>query len=120
MKIPTRRGEDLPFFRQPGKIANFTLFYEKARFSGRVAWNYADDQLYTLGSNALNDIYRKPRGQCDVQLRYRISSNYSITGSIRNLTREYERFEYGPSHSNLIRTSRILERDYKIGVNVNY
>lgn len=120
VKIPTRRGDDLPFFRQPGKIANFTLFYEKAKFSGRIAWNYADDQLYTLGSNSLNDIYRKPRGQWDLQLRYRISSNYSITGSIRNLTREYERFEYGPSHSNLVRTSRILERDYKIGVNVNY
>ena len=118
--IPTRRGGDLPFFRQPGKIANLTLFYEKGKFSGRVAWSYADDQLYTLGSAVLSDVYRKPRGQYDMQLRYRINSNYSITGSIRNLTSEEERFEYGPSHSNLMRTSRILERDYKIGVNLNY
>jgi TonB-dependent receptor len=120
VKIPTRRADDLPFFRQPGKIANFTLFYEKAKFSGRIAWNYADDQLYTLGSNALNDVYRKPRGQWDLLLRYRVSSHYSITGSVRNLTRASERFEYGPSGSNLTRTSRLLERDYKVGVNVNY
>jgi TonB-dependent receptor len=118
--IPTRRNDDLPFFRQPGKIANVTLFYEKGKFSGRIALNYADQQLYTLGSNALSDIYRVPRRQFDLQLRYRITSNYSITGSVRNLTREPEQFIYGPSHSYLMRTSRQLERDYKIGINVNY
>ena len=85
-----------------------------------MAFNYADEQLYTLGSGPLSDVYRVPRRQYDLQLRYRISSHYAITGSVRNLTREPERFIYGPSHSYLMRTSRLLDRDYKIGVSVNY
>lgn len=117
-KIPTRPGEDIPFFRQPSKITNVTLFYEKYGFSARVAYSYADRQIYTLGSNLLNDVYRNPRGQYDVQLRYRISQRYSVQGSIRNLTREPEKFSYGVN--GLLRTSRLLDRDYKLGVNVTY
>ena len=116
--VPTRPGEDIPFFRQPGKIANVTLFYEKAGFSARVAWSYADRQIYTIGSTVLNDIYRNPRGQYDVQLRYRISSRYSVTGSVRNVTREKEQFSHGVT--GLLRTSRLLDRDYKLGVGVNF
>jgi TonB-dependent receptor len=116
--VPTRPGENIPFFRQPGKIANVTLFYEKYGFSGRVAYHYADRQIYTLGSTLLNDIYRNARGQYDLLLRYKINSHYSATGSIRNLTREEEKFSYGIN--GLMRTSRLLDRDYKIGVNFNF
>ncbi|MSU48245.1 MAG: TonB-dependent receptor [Opitutus sp.] len=116
--VPTRPGEDLPFFRQPGKIANVTLFYEKNNFSARLAWSYSDRQIYSLGSNVLADVYRNPRGQYDLQLRYRINSRYAITGSVRNLTREKEQFAYGVT--GLMRTSRLLDRDYKLGVSFNY
>ncbi len=116
--VPTRPGEDIPFFRQPSRIANATLFYEKRGFSGRIAYSYADRQIYTLGSNLLNDIYRNPRGQYDLLLRYKLGSHYSITGSIRNLTREEEKFSYGIN--GLMRTSRLLDRDYKLGVGLNF
>ena len=116
--IPTRLTADLPFFRQPGEIANVTLFYEKGRFSGRVAWTRADEQLYTLGSNLLNDVYRRPREQYDVHFRYKLSDRYSISGAVRNLTREKEQFSYGVRH--LLRTSRLLDRDYKLGVEFKY
>src|SRR5262245_38693139 len=116
--IPTRPGEDLPFFRQPGKIANLTLFYEKGKFQGRVAMSYSDEQLFSLGSFPIQDIYRVGRRQFDLQLRYRINNHYSVTGSVRNFTAEPERFSYGPSHSYLMRTSRQLGRDYKVGVNM--
>ena len=97
---------------------DLTVFYEKYNFSARVAWSYADRQIYSLGSNVLNDIYRNPRGQYDVQLRYRISSRYSITGSVRNVTREKEQFSYGVN--GLVRTSRLLDRDYKLGLGFNF
>jgi TonB-dependent receptor len=116
--IPTRPGENLPFFRQPGKIGNVTLFYEKFGFSGRIAWTYADEQIYTLGSAPLTDIYFKARQQFDLQLRYRITEHYSITGSVRNLTREPEQYSYGIR--NLIQLSRLLDRDYKLGVDFNF
>ena len=118
--IPTRPGADLPFFRQPGKIANLTLFYEKGKFQGRVALTYSDSQLYTLGSAPLSDIYRIGRRQYDLQLRYRLTNHLSVTGSVRNLSAEPEQFEYGPAHSYLMRTSRQLGRDYKLGFSMNY
>jgi TonB-dependent receptor len=118
VSIPTRVGADLPFFRQPESIANVTLFYDRGRFSGRIAWNRVDEQLYTLGSNTLNDVFRLPREQYDLQLRYRISDHFAISASVRNLTREKEQFRYGVP--GLLRITRLLERDYKIGVEFNF
>jgi len=118
LTVPTRPGADLPFFRQPESIANVTLFYERGKFSGRVAWNRADEQLYTLGSVLLNDVYLLPREQYDVQLRYRINDAFSIGASVRNLTREKEQFSYGVRQ--LVRTSRLLDRDYKVGLDFNF
>ena len=116
--IPTRVGADFPFFRQPGELANATLFYERNAFSGRIAYSYADGQLYSIGASTYNDIYRMPRKQLDLQLRYRLTEHYSISASIRNLTREPEQFRYG--FEGLLRSSRLLDRDYKIGINFNY
>jgi TonB-dependent receptor len=116
--IPTRRTESIPFFRQPGKISSVTLFYEKFGFSARVGYTYADEQIYTLGAAVLGDIYRKARGQYDVQARYRLSEHYSMTASVRNVTREPEEFSYGIR--SLVRSSRLLDRDYRLGVNFNF
>ncbi len=112
--VPTRPGETFAFFRQPQSIANATLFYEKYKFSGRLAWNRSDEQLYSLGSNTLNDIYRVPRQQYDLLLRYKLNEHISFSGAVRNLTREKEQFSYGIKE--LMRTSRLLGREYKIGL----
>lgn len=117
-KIPTRPNEDIPFFRQPSKIANCTLFYERSNFSGRIAWTYAGEQIYTLGSGLLNDRYERPREQYDAQVRYRINRNYSVTFSVRNLTREPDEMSYGVK--NLVQMSRLLDRDYKLSVDFNF
>ncbi len=117
-KVPTRPTESFPFFRQPTKIRNVTLFYERMGFSGRVAYTYSDRQIETLGNGVLNDRYRVPRYQIDVQLKYRFSKNYSITGSVRNLTREKEQRSTGVY--NLMQYSRLLDRDYKLGIDFNF
>jgi hypothetical protein len=36
-----------------------------SRAEGRIASNRVDEQIYSLGSNILNDIYRLPREQHD-------------------------------------------------------
>ncbi len=118
VKIPTRAGEDFPFFRQPGDIRNIALFYEKTHFSARIAYNYADGQLYSVGNTKLNDNYRLPREQYDLLMRYRINENYSISVSVRNLTEEPEQFRFG--YEGLMRTSRLLGRDYKVSINFNF
>src|SRR5205814_896583 len=105
---------DIPFFRQPNRIKNFTLFYEKAKFSGRVAYSYAGEQIYTLGSNLLSDRYVTSRGQYDVQASWRFTTHYSITASVRNLTRVPDEMSYGIK--NLVQSSRLLDRDYKLSL----
>jgi TonB-dependent receptor len=118
VKVPVRPGEDFPFFLQPGKIANVTLFYERARVSVRIAWSYVDEQLISLGSNATLDFYRHPRDQYDAQLSYRITPHYSVVASARNLGREPEQVSYG--WTNRLRTSRDLGRDFRISLKFNY
>lgn len=116
--IPLRRTEKLPFFRQPQHIGNVTLFYEKAGFSARVAYRYEGEQLYTLGSTALNDIFRRARATVDAQVRYRFTRQLSATAAVRNLARAREDFTYGPGY--LLRTSRTLGRDYSLTLNLNF
>jgi TonB-dependent receptor len=116
--IPTRPGESIPFFRQPSKIRNVTLFYEKGSFSGRVAYSYVGEQIYTLGSNLLSDRYETARPQYDAQVRYRLTSHYSVTASVRNLTREPDEMSFGIK--TLVQSSRLLDRDYKVGLDFNF
>jgi len=116
--IPTRPGEDIPFFRQPNKIRNLTLFYEKFGFSARVAYSYQGSQINTLGSTLIQDRYNVARKQFDAQASYRITRNYSITAAVRNLTRESDDMSYGIKY--LVQSSRLLDRDYKVSLNFNF
>lgn len=118
VKVPTRPGEDFPFFRQPKEIINATLFYERGRFSTRLAWNRTDEQLYTLGSAILSDVYLRPRQQFDVQMRQKLSENFSVTLSVRNLTEEKEQYSLGVRQ--LLRISRLLGRDFRVGVDYTF
>lgn len=116
--VPTRPSEKFPFFRQPEKIANFTLFYEWSRISARIAWSRADEQLVSLGSKDTLDFFLHTRDQYDAQLSYRVTPHYSVVVSARNLTREPEQLSYGLTDR--MRTSRDLGRDFRISVNFNY
>ena len=118
LKVPTRPGEDLLFFRQPKEIVNATLFFERGRFSTRLAWNRTDEQLYTLGSTVLNDVYLRPREQFDLQMRQKVTEHFSATLSVRNLTEEKEQFSFGVR--NLLRISRLLGREFRVGVDYTF
>ncbi|MBL9207181.1 MAG: TonB-dependent receptor [Opitutaceae bacterium] len=118
VKVPLRPNDDLPFLRQPSRLYNVTLFYEKAGFSGRVAWSYADESIETIGADVLNDRYRVPRDQVDVLFRYRINGNYAVTAAVRNLTEEPEQRSTGVFH--LMQYSRLLGRDFRVGLDFNF
>jgi TonB-dependent receptor len=116
--IPTRPGEDIPFSRQPSDIRNFTLFYEKGKFAGRVSYSYTGEQIYSLGSNLLNDRYETARGEYDAQVSYRITPHYAVTLAVRNLTREPEQASYGIK--SLVQHSRLLDRDWRLSLDFNF
>ena len=116
--IPTRPGEIIPFFRQPSKIRNLTFFYEKYGFSGRIAYSYSNDQIYTLGSNVIGDRYKTHRGQYDGQARYRLNKNYSLTLAVNNITREPDNMSYGVKY--LLQNSKLLDRSYRLSLDFNF
>lgn len=116
--IPTRPGEDIPFFRQPSAIRNLTLFYEKHGLSARVAYSYSSEQIYSLGGSLIQDQYKTNRGQYDGQVRYRVTKNYSLTFAVNNITREPDNMSYG--FKNLLRLSRLLDRSYRLSVDFNF
>jgi len=91
---------------------------KRGRFSGRVAWNYSGEQIYELGEVLFDDKYRTARDQYDLQLRYRISSHYAITASVRNLTSQPEEISRGVRE--LLYTSRLLDRDYRVSIDFNF
>lgn len=118
VKVPTRPGEALLFFRQPGEIVNATLFFERGRFSTRLSWNRTGEQLYSLGSNLLNDTYLRPRAQFDFQVRQKFNEHFSGTFSVRNLTEEKEQYSLGVR--NLLRISRLLGREFRLGLDYTF
>ena len=117
--VPTRPGENLPFFRQPDQIRNLTFFYEKGRFSGRVAYTYMDGMLTGLASAKINDKWTDPEMRIDAQVRFRINPNYAITVALRNLTREQETYSFGAINGP-IREAYNIGRNITVGVNVSY
>jgi outer membrane receptor protein involved in Fe transport len=114
----TRPGEKLPFFRQPDKIRNFTFFYEKHRFSGRVSFNYTDGMMTSISSAAITDNWSDPLKRVDAQVRYRFGRHYAVTLAARNLTREQENYSYGKGGP--LRETYLIGRNYTFGINVNY
>lgn len=133
ISMPHRTGESFSFYRQPDKICNISLFYEKYNFMAKVAWHYEGQQLWEVGENTakltdnkphapiidLEDRYRKPYQQFDLQIRYRFTKFLSASFSIRNLTDEREEQVYG-KNTNFLRASQQIGRTYNLAVTCNF
>ena len=94
------------------------MFYERARFSGRVAYSYVSEQLLSIGGNVPADTWVTERGQYEALFSYRISDRYRITGSVRNFTREPE--ERSKGVRSLLGSSRLLDRDYRVSLDFKF
>ena len=84
--VPGRERDDLPFFRQSDWIVNAALFYENGPFEARLALNYRDDYLASVGANRDGDIYAASRTVLDARASYRFGGGFEIFGSISNFT----------------------------------
>ena len=86
--VPGREDEDIPFFRQPDWIAGGALFYERGPFEARVAVDYRDDYIVSIGSSTASDIYNKRRFTLDARISYLILDDVEVFASAANLTDE--------------------------------
>ena len=88
VSVPFRADEDIPFFRQPDWIVGAALFFEKDRLEARVAIDYRDDYIVSVGSSTASDIYNKRRFTLDARISYLILDDVEVFASAANLTDE--------------------------------
>ena len=94
-----REDDNLPFFRQPDRMANVALFYGIGRFEARLAAKYRDAYLQSLGGDLTEDVYFGERTQIEFKLIYIISDKVSIFGEVQNIGDESRREWQGvPNH----------------------
>lgn len=113
--------EKTPFFQQPSKIANVSLWYQKGRFQGRVAMRYQDESFDEVDNpaNSFYDRYDAPREQWDAQASYRLNDNWSVYFNVNNFTdqRDIRWFGNNASHPNTIEQ---FGSTWRFGVRWNY
>ena len=104
---------------------NFGTFYEKGKFSARVAYNWRERYLLqTVGlqnTPRLQDDY----GQWDGRLAYRVNDNFRLTLDALNLTEEtfyafYSQEARSPNPSSNERISEFLSTGRKIVLGATY
>lgn len=88
--------------QQPGRIVNASLFYDKGKLHGRIAWNYLgrlwDDRFpnFTPAGFYANRI-QQPTNNVDLQLSYDVTPNVTISFDAQNLTAQGMTYRYGYS-----------------------
>ena len=92
-----RESDDLPFFRQPDRIANAAIFYAIGPLEARVAASYRDDYLQEIGGDGTEDVYFGERTQVDVKLSYAPTDRWSFFGEVQNVNDDSRREFQGVS-----------------------
>jgi TonB-dependent receptor len=114
VNISSRPGANLQFFEQPDRNANVSLYYQRGRFSGRVAYAYQSASLRQLGASSSRDFYRADHYQTDVQANFRLSPKLTLFANVQNLTNQpQDTFSGDPT---MMRYSRIFGWNARLGV----
>lgn len=98
--------------------ANFSLFYEKSRFSGRVSYNWRDEFLNSAAVTGNEPQYTEEYSQVDVSLSYELIDDLFISLEGINITEEDQR-QHGRSSAQLTRLE-ILGARYALGVRYSF
>ncbi|PTS84191.1 TonB-dependent receptor [Sphingomonas sp. HMWF008] len=116
----TRVLNNLP--SQPGRIYNASLYYDKGRVHGRVAWNYLgklyDDRFpnFTPAGFYANR-YQQATNNVDVQLSYDVTHNVTVSLDALNLSKQGMRYKYGVDQE-LLQSAWSLPTQVLAGVKV--
>lgn len=104
------RSDELPFFRQSDRLANASLFYERAGVEARLAVTHRSPYLEAVISPGF-DAYVATRTQVDFKISYAVDKRFTLTADLLNLNNAALRYysgskryilgeeRYGPSAS---------------------
>jgi TonB-dependent receptor len=89
------RPEVQTFPGQSDHSGNFALWYEKAGFTGRIAFNYSGQYLFELGEVPVMDIWKKGHPQWDLTLTQQVGKHFSVYVNVLNLNDARDREFWG-------------------------
>jgi len=122
VKVPGRESEDLPFFRQPDRIYNAALYYQKGKITARAAYNYQTDSITLLGGDSKEagsqDEYQADRYFIDLQASYKLTDKFSIFANWKNITNEKNDTWIGAKYR--LRQSYDYGSDIRVGMRFNF
>jgi TonB-dependent receptor len=99
--------------------ANFIGFYDKDALQVRIAYNWRDSFLASIGDSAgANPIYTEAYGQIDASVSYDVTDNLTLSFEALNLTDEHQR-QYS-RHENLVRSYTETGARYNMGVRYSF
>ena len=103
--VDSRPGVKLKFFEQPDRTVNAALYYQKHRFSARVAYSFQTESLRQIGTDVLRDFYRSDRYQTDAQASFKLSEALTLFANAQNLTNQpQDTFQGNPNWLRFRRT----------------
>lgn len=127
--LEERFGEEVPLFNQSDHFGNFSFFYERAGFFGRVSFQYRSDYLISvLGGDEVNtitdpdkfdlppdslDVYEDESFEVDLTFRYRFENGLSLFLEAQNVLNEPRRRYRGTD--SLIESVRYTDASYFVG-----
>ncbi|WP_331346614.1 TonB-dependent receptor [Cellvibrio sp. UBA7661] len=99
--------------------ANFIGFYDKNGLQVRIAYNWRDSFLASVGDSAgANPVYTEAYGQVDASVSYDVTDNLTFSLEALNLTDETQR-QYS-RHENLVRNYTETGARYNVGVRYSF
>lgn len=93
--INDRPGEKIGLLNQSPNIVNAALFYEKDRFSFRIAANYRQAFLVEVRDNSGADRYQDKDFHLDLNMSYNFPKNITLFLDANNLTNAPLRYYHG-------------------------
>lgn len=113
---PRRTG----LFLQPDVTGNFSVYYQRGKFEGRVSYNYIGGFLETINDTIPNaDQYWKGRTTFDANISYRITPQLTLYAEGQNLSDAGRREVVGPNQAYL-QESAEYGRTFFVGATASF
>ncbi len=100
--------------------ANLALFYDSPRVYAKLAANYHDTFLYSLGGDSDLDEYYGEAWHLDFTGHYKISNNFTVFTNFVNLTNAPLRFYLGPPEDERVMKKEFYSWTGRLGVRFSF
>lgn len=93
MTKPSGRKVSTPY--QASALFNAQLYFEKGRFSSRIAFNQKGEYAIGFGERDIDDLYYGKYNTLDFSTSYRINRNWTIYSDVNNILNNPLIYHYG-------------------------